>query len=107
VRIRFGEAQVVPRLEQRLSVLLLSRMACPAAQALLEHYAKAAMEHFEAADKLSNLVGQHGQFEEQREDAERAYEKCSAARLALEHHWAQHRCRDTDRGTKEKRANKG
>jgi hypothetical protein len=74
-------------------VLLLSGMVCPAAEALFEDYAQAAMERFEAADKLSNLVGQHGQFEEQKEDVERAHEKCSAARLALEQHWAQHGCR--------------
>ncbi len=73
-------------------MLLLSRMGCPAAQALFEDYAKAAMEHFEAADKLSNLVGQHGLFEEQKEDVERAHEKCSAARLALEQHRKQHSC---------------
>src|SRR5260370_27669781 len=83
------------RLEQRLPVLLLSRMGCPAAQALFEDYAQATMEHFEATDKLSNLVGQHGPFEEQKEDVERAHEKCSAAWLALEQHWAQHSCRET------------
>src|SRR5260221_7203363 len=81
------------RLEQRLPVLLLSRMGCPAAQALFEDYAKAAMEHFEATAKLANLVGQHGQFEEQKECVERVHEKCSAARLELEQHWAQHSCR--------------
>ncbi len=70
-------------------------MGCPAAQALFEDYAQAAMEHFDATDKLSNLVGQHGPFEEQRVNVERAHEKCSAARLALQQHWAQHRCRQT------------
>jgi hypothetical protein len=70
-------------------------MVCPAAQALFEDYAKAAMEHCEATDKLSNLVGRHGQFEQQKEDVERAHEKCSVARLALEQHWAQHSCRET------------
>jgi hypothetical protein len=68
-------------------------MECRAAQALFEDYAQAAMEHFEAADKLSNLVGQHGPFAEQKADVERAHEKCSAAQLALEQHWAQHSCR--------------
>jgi len=48
-------------------------MVCPAAQALFEDYAKTAMEHFEAVDKLSNLVGQHGPFAEQKEDAERTH----------------------------------
>ena len=70
-------------------------MGCPAAQDLFEDYAKATMEHFEAADTLSNLVGQHGLFEEQKEDVERAHEKCSVARLALEQHWAQYCCRET------------
>ena len=42
-------------------------MGCPAAQALFEDYAQAAMEHFEATDTLSNLVGQHGLFEERKE----------------------------------------
>jgi hypothetical protein len=70
-------------------------MGCAAAQALFEDYAQAAMEQFEASDKLSSLVGQHGKFAEQKEDAERAHEKCTAARLALEHHWAEHGCRDT------------
>jgi hypothetical protein len=70
-------------------------MGYPAAQALFEHYAQAAMEHFDATDKLSSLVRQHGPFEEQTVDVERAHEKCSAARLALEQHWAQHCCRET------------
>ena len=74
-------------------MLLLSRMGCPAAQALFEDYAQAAMQHFEATDKLANLVGQHGHFEVQKDDVERVHEKCSAARLALEKHWAQHNCR--------------
>jgi hypothetical protein len=76
-------------------MLLLSRIGCPAAQALFEDYAQAAMEHFEATDKLASLVGQHHQFEGQKELVERAHEKCSAARLALEQHRAQHTCRDT------------
>jgi hypothetical protein len=76
-------------------VFLLSRRACPAGEALFESYAKAAMEHFEAAEKLSGLVGEHGSFSEQKKYTEKAHEKCSAGRLALEHHWAQHRCRET------------
>jgi len=39
-------------------------MLCPTAKILFENYAKTAMENFEATDKLSALVGQHGQFEE-------------------------------------------
>ena len=69
-------------------------MGCPAAQALFEDYAQAAMEHFDATDKLSNLVGQHGPFEEQREYTQQALEKYSTARLALEKHWIEHSCRE-------------
>lgn len=67
-------------------------MGCPAAEALFENYTQSAMEHFEATDKLASLVGQHHQFEGQKELVERAHEKCSAARLALEQHRAQHTC---------------
>ena len=45
-------------------------MLCPAAKILFENYAKTAMENFEATDKLSGLVGQHGQFEEAKKYAE-------------------------------------
>jgi hypothetical protein len=41
-------------------------MACPAGEALFASYAKAAMEHFEATEKLSGLVGEHGPFNEQK-----------------------------------------
>jgi hypothetical protein len=41
-------------------------MGCPAAQALFEDYAQAAMQHFEATDKLANLVGQHGHLKSKR-----------------------------------------
>jgi hypothetical protein len=63
-------------------------MVCPTAKVLFENYANAAMEHFEAADRLSTLVGQHGQFEEAKKYAERTHEKCSTARSALEQHWS-------------------
>jgi hypothetical protein len=62
---------------------------------LFEDYASAVMELFDATDRLADLVGQHGQFEKQKEDAAQTHEKCSAARLALEQHWAQHCCRET------------
>jgi len=68
-------------------------MICPTAQALFEDYAEAAMEYFEATDKLADLAGQHGKFEEAKNHAEQVREKCNVARLALEHHWAQHSCR--------------
>jgi hypothetical protein len=68
-------------------------MVCPTAKVLFENYASAAMEHFEATDKLSGLVGQHGPFEEQKKCTEQAQAKCSAARLALEQHRVKHGCR--------------
>jgi hypothetical protein len=37
-------------------------MECPTAQAFFEKYSVAATEYFDAADKLSNLVGSHGEF---------------------------------------------
>jgi len=70
------------------------RMLCPAAKILFENYAKTAMENFEATDKLSGLVGQHGQFEEAKKYAEGTREKCSAARMALEKHRMEHSCRE-------------
>jgi len=69
-------------------------MVCPTARFLFESYARAAEEHFDATDKLCNLIGQHGQFDEQTEYAERMRQKCSAALFALEQHWAQHSCRE-------------
>jgi len=68
-------------------------MVCTTAKTLFDNYASAAMEHFEATDKLSGLVGQHGPFEAQKECTERTREKCSAARSALEQHWSEHGCR--------------
>ena len=72
---------------------IISVMVCPTAKILFENYANAATEHFEAADKLSTLVGQHGQFEEAKKHAEQAHAKCSIARSALEQHRVQHGCR--------------
>jgi hypothetical protein len=68
-------------------------MVCPTAKFLFESYTRAAEEHFDATDKLCNLVGQHGRFEVQEEHAERIRKKCNTARLALEQHWTQHSCR--------------
>jgi len=53
------------------------------------------MELFDATDKLANLVGQHGPFEDERKYTEQVRGKCSAARSVLEQHWAQHTCRGT------------
>jgi hypothetical protein len=73
---------------------IISVMVCPTAKILFESYARAAEEHFKATDTLCNLVGQHGQFEEQKEYTERMREKFNTARLALVQHWAQHSCRE-------------
>jgi hypothetical protein len=91
--ISVGENRVIERAVYRIPVII-SRMDCPTARILFENYARAAVDHFEAADKLSNLVGQHGEFEEQKEYAKQVHEKCSSARLALEEHWVQHGCRE-------------
>jgi len=65
------------------TVLLLSPMVCLAAQALFDDYAKAGMEYYEATDKVANLVGQRGEFEDAKNHAEQMHEKCCVARLAL------------------------
>jgi len=52
------------------------------------------MEHFEATDKLSNLVGQHGKFEQQQKYAEGMRQKCITTRLELNQHREQHGCSD-------------
>jgi hypothetical protein len=69
-------------------------MSASTAKLRFEDYADAAMEHFEATDKLSALVGQHGPFEKQKEYTQRTHEKCSTARLALTKHWKEHSCRE-------------
>jgi hypothetical protein len=51
------------------------------------------MGYFKAVDKLANLAGQHGEFEEAKKVAEEMYAECRAVRLALEQHLAEHRCR--------------
>jgi hypothetical protein len=68
-------------------------MACLTATNLFDAYANAVMELFDATERLANLVGQHGPFEEARDRTEHARGKCVAARLALEQHWVQHGCR--------------
>jgi hypothetical protein len=73
---------------------IILRMRCPTAQGLFEEYAEATREYFEATDELSNVVGQHRRFDEQKEYVERVRKKCSTARLALEQHRAEHSCRE-------------
>jgi hypothetical protein len=57
-------------------------MICPIDANLFEDYASAVMELFDATDRLANLVGQHGPFEDERKYAEQVRGKCSVARLA-------------------------
>jgi hypothetical protein len=68
-------------------------MACPTATNLFDADANAVVELFAATERLANLVGEHRLFEEAKDQAEQARGRCSAARLALEQHWAQHSCR--------------
>ena len=72
-------------------------MVCAVAKSLLEDYARAAMEHSEAIDRLSSFVG-HEQLEAEKQNVERAHEKCSAARVLLQQHCAQHNCRTPSMG---------
>jgi hypothetical protein len=51
------------------------------------------MGYFEAAERLANIVGRHGEFEEAEKVARAIYAECRAARLALEQHRAEHGCR--------------
>jgi hypothetical protein len=70
-----------------------NRMECPTAKTLLEEYARAATEYFEAVDRLSSLVGSHDQFADAKRQTENTNAKCIAARLALEKHRIEHNCR--------------
>ena len=71
-------------------------MACPTATTLFENYARAAVELFESADDLANLIGQHERFAEAMKYTKQIHAKCSAARSALEQHRVQHACRRSD-----------
>jgi len=70
-------------------------MICPIDTNLFEDYASVLFEFLGSTERLANLVGQHGPFEDERKYAEQVRGKCSAARLALEQHWKQHTCRGT------------
>jgi hypothetical protein len=67
-------------------------MDCPTAQPLIEDFTIAAMEYFDAVDKLCNLVGSHYQFASAKRHTEQARVRCKVARLALEQHRTEHRC---------------
>ena len=60
---------------------------------LFEDYSLAAIEYFEATDKLSALVGRREEFAEAKKHTDEAHAKCRDARRALEQHWQEHRCR--------------
>jgi hypothetical protein len=66
---------------------------CPIADSLFEKLAEATHEHFEAADKLSMLTGQHGGFAEAQKIVDEKRSKYRAARQGLEQHWEKHGCR--------------
>jgi hypothetical protein len=68
-------------------------MQCPIAAALFQKYSTATIKHFEATDKLVTLTGQHGEFGEAEKATRELYADCRKARLAMEHHWAEHGCR--------------
>ena len=74
-------------------------MDCPTANLPFENYTVAAVQYFEAVDKLGALVGQHAVFEDSKKYSEEAFEKCRAGRLALESHWVSHNCRAASKGT--------
>ena len=71
-------------------------MSCPTAHTLFDDYSNATMEFFEAADRLSVLVGQHEEFAQAKKQTDRTREKCRTAREALERHWEEHGCRARD-----------
>jgi predicted metal-binding transcription factor (methanogenesis marker protein 9) len=59
---------------------------CPIADSLFEKFAEATHEHFEAADNLSMLVGQHEDFAEAKKVMDEKRSKSRAACRALEQH---------------------
>jgi hypothetical protein len=61
----------------------LSETKCPTAQALFENYSVAAHEYSDAANKLSNFVGSHDEFEAAERQAQQTSRKCRGARSAL------------------------
>ena len=77
-------------------------MECATAKILFEHYAKTAMENFEATDNLSGLVGQHGQFEEAKKYAEGTREKSTEKTFEIRSRWGTNgkwvRCADGKTG---------
>jgi hypothetical protein len=70
----------------------MTAMDCPTAKTLVDDFAVAAMEYFQAVDKLSNLVGSHYHFSVAKQHTEQVGVKCRLARLAMEKHRAEHNC---------------
>lgn len=66
---------------------------CPTADELFEEFAEATHQHVEAAQDLSTLTGQHEAFAEALKIANEKRLKSREARLALQRHLEEHRCR--------------
>ena len=67
-------------------------MECSTETMLLEDYVQATSDYFDASEKLASLVGQHSQFDDEKENVAHARAKCDMARLALLNHREQHGC---------------
>ena len=68
-------------------------MKCPTGQTLLEEFSLAAMEYFDAADHLANLLGSDDGSEVAKRYAQLLYSKCREEALsALEEHRLTHGC---------------
>jgi hypothetical protein len=67
-------------------------MECDMADTLLDNYAKATLEYFDAAETILAFVGSHTQFQQARLRAKQKRGKCKTARLALEAHLEHHNC---------------
>jgi hypothetical protein len=67
-------------------------MECAMADTLLDNYAKATLEYFDASETILAFVGSHTQFEQARLRARQTYAKRESARSALETHLEHHNC---------------
>jgi hypothetical protein len=67
-------------------------MECPTANALFDDYSSAAVEYFEAVDKLCRMVGSRAKFANAKTYANQMHMKCRTARSALDMHRAEHCC---------------
>src|ERR1700722_16725930 len=67
-------------------------MNCPIAEALLDEYAIATVNYFDAADRLTSLAVSHADFKGAKFLVEEAAMKCRQTRLALQRHRLEHDC---------------